>query len=163
MNFIRARLERVNGDLNAAFGRTRIPLSYGELESYTGKEVVLGIRPEHIEDASLAGDVAAGDDAPNTVEIEPQVIESMGSEKYIYFELPKSQTARLDSIEETTGEGAEGAGSAEDFGDMMVARVSAESGARRGEAMLLAVDASRIHLFDPDTGEAIIKPSPTRS
>ena len=45
------------------------------------------------------------------------------------------------------------------FGDMMVGRVSAGSAARRGEAMLLAVDASRIHLFDPDTGEAIIKSS----
>jgi multiple sugar transport system ATP-binding protein len=159
MNFIRARLERANGGLNATFGRTRIPLSHRELESYAGKDVVLGIRPEHIEDAGLTGDVAAGADAPNTIEIEPQVIESMGSEKYVYFELPKSQPACLDSIEETRADGAEGAVLAEDFGGMMVGRVSAGSAARRGEAMLLAVDASRIHLFDPDTGEAIIKSS----
>ena len=163
MNFIRARLEPANGGLNAAFGRTRIPLSYEELESYAGKELVLGIRPEHIEDAGLVGDVAAGADAPNTIEIEPQVIESMGSEKYVYFELPKSQTAHLDSVEKTTGEGAEGARAADDFGDMMVARVSAESAVRRGEAMLPAVDPSRIHLFDAGTGEAIIKPSPAGS
>jgi multiple sugar transport system ATP-binding protein len=163
MNFIRARLERANSGLNAAFGPARISLSHGELGSYVGKEVVLGIRPEHVEDAGLAGDVAAGADAPNTIEIEPQVIESMGSEKYVYFELPKSQIARLDSIEETTDEGAEGAGSTDDFGDMMVARVSTGSGARRGEAMLLTVDASRIHIFDTDTGESIIKLSPTGS
>jgi multiple sugar transport system ATP-binding protein len=163
MNFIRARLEPTNGGLNAAFGRTHIPLSYEELESYAGKELVLGIRPEHLEDAGLVGDVAAGANVPNTIEIEPQVIESMGSEKYVYFELPKSQTAHLDSVEETTGEDAEGAGAADDFGDMMVARVSAGSAVQRGEVMLLAVDPSRIHLFDAGTGEAIIKPSPAGS
>ncbi|MBV9455299.1 MAG: hypothetical protein JOZ19_14490, partial [Rubrobacter sp.] len=144
-----------NSGLNAVFGRTRIALAHGELESYAGKEVVLGIRPEQIEDAGLAGDVAAGADAPNTIEITPQVIESMGSEKYVYFELPKSQTAILDSFEETEGGDAEGAGPVDDFGDLLVARVSAGSSARRGEALLLVVDASKIHLFDTDTGEAI--------
>jgi multiple sugar transport system ATP-binding protein len=84
----------------------------------------------------------------------------MGSEKYVYFELPRSQTAALDSLEETNRRDAERAGPVDDFGDMLVARVPADSRARRGEAMLLAVDASRILLFDTDTGEAIIKPSP---
>jgi multiple sugar transport system ATP-binding protein len=155
MNFIRARLENVNGGLAVTFGRTRIPVSR-DLKSYTGKEVVLGIRPEHLEDASLAEGIAPGANAPNTIEVEPQVIESMGSEKYVYFELPKEQAVRLDGIKETTGEGTEGAGSADDFGDMMVARVAAGSAARRGKSMLLTVDASKIRLFDPDTEKAII-------
>jgi multiple sugar transport system ATP-binding protein len=157
MNFIRARLERENGRLAATFGRTRIPLSY-DLKSYAGKEVVLGIRPEHIEDAGLAEGIGAN--ASNTIEVEPQVIESMGSEKYVYFEVPEEQAAHLDSLEELAGgggDGAEGTGSADDFGDMMVARVSVESAARRGEKMRLAVDASRIQLFDPDTEKNLVQ------
>ncbi len=159
MNFIQARLERENGGFAAIFGRTRIPLSrkmVGKSEglgAHAGKEVVLGIRPEHIEDARLA-EGAAGANAPNTIEVEPQVIESMGSEKYVYFGVPKSQAVHLDSIEEMTG--AEGSGSADDFGELMVARVSVESTARLGEKMRLALDASKIHLFDPYTEEAIL-------
>jgi multiple sugar transport system ATP-binding protein len=171
MNFIRARLERENGGLAATFGRTRIPLSReaigesGDLGRYEGKEVALGMRPEHIEDASLPeGDALGGPDAPNTIEVEPQVIESMGSEKYVYFEVPREQAVHLDSVEELTEGvgagadegGAEGTGSADDFGDLMVARVSVETGARLGKPMRLVVDASKIHLFDPDTEKAIV-------
>jgi multiple sugar transport system ATP-binding protein len=159
MNFIQARLERENGVFAATFGCTCIPLSrevVGEsedLKAYANKEVVLGIRPEHIEDARLAEDTA-GANAPNTIEVEPQVIESMGSEKYVYFGVPKSQAVHLDSIEEMMG--AEGSGSADDSGELMVARVSVESTARLGEKMRLALDASKIRLFDPYTEEAIL-------
>ena len=63
MNFIRAVLKRDNGELAADFGKTHIPLSreqierakeegYPDLGDFVDKEVVLGIRPEHIEDAS---------------------------------------------------------------------------------------------------------------
>ncbi|HVF02359.1 MAG TPA: hypothetical protein VNA27_13630, partial [Rubrobacteraceae bacterium] len=52
--------------------------------------------------------------------------------------------------------GAEGSGSADDFGELMVARVSAESQARIEHSIKLAVDASKIRLFDPQTETAII-------
>jgi multiple sugar transport system ATP-binding protein len=166
MNFIRARLEKENGEYAATFGHTRLPLSREVveksegLEAFAGKEVVLGIRPEHIEDARLAeGQILGGTNDPNIMEIEPQVIESMGSEKYVYFGVPKDQAAHLESIEEIAGEedsDAEGSGSADDFGDLMVARVSVESGARLGQKMQLAVDAAKIQLFDPESEKAII-------
>ncbi|MDP8951517.1 MAG: sn-glycerol-3-phosphate ABC transporter ATP-binding protein UgpC [Actinomycetota bacterium] len=158
MNFVRARFEHADGRFVATFGRTRIPLSREAsgkvLKACAGKEVVLGIRPEHLEDASLTEGVA-GAKAPNAIEVEPQVIESMGSEKYVYFGVPREQTAHLRSIEEMADEGAEGAGSADGFDELMVARVSAESAARLGQKMRLAVDASKIHLFDLDTEGAI--------
>jgi multiple sugar transport system ATP-binding protein len=169
MNFIRARLERENGGYTATFGCTRLPLSrevVGESENlgqYSDREVVLGIRPEHIEDAWVAeGQIIGDKNDPNTIEVEPQVIESMGSEKYVYFGVPEEQAAHLESIEEITGEGGDGdgdtggSGSAEDFGDLMVARVSAESHARLGSAMRLAIDSTKIQLFDPDTEKAIV-------
>ena len=167
MNFMRARLEKDDSasGLAATFGRTRIPLDReavgqaGDLGAYAGKDVVLGIRPEHIEDATLAeGEAMGGTNAPNTIEVQPQVIESMGSEKYVYFGISKEQAVHLDSVAHMMGdEGANGGGgSADDFDEMLVARVSAESGARRGEGMLLAVDASKIKLFDPETEQAIL-------
>jgi pfkB family carbohydrate kinase len=45
--------------------------------------------------------------------------------------------------------------SAADFGDLMVARISPESGVREGEKIQLAVEADKIHIFDPESEEAI--------
>jgi multiple sugar transport system ATP-binding protein len=173
MNFIRARLEGQNGMMAVNFGRTRIPLGRElvsdaegrgvDLASYAGKEIILGIRPEHMEDARVEEAAALSSAEESALEIEPQVIESMGSEKYVYFGLPEEQLARLRSEEETTdtgtiGEagGEAGGGSADEPAEMMVARVSAESRAHRGEKMRLAIDASKIHLFDPEREETIL-------
>jgi multiple sugar transport system ATP-binding protein len=89
------------------------------------------------------------------------VIESMGSEKYIYFDVGKEQHAHLRSVAEMTDEvggGDEEASgeSAEDTtGELMVARVSPESQAREGEQMRLVIYTSKVHLFDPETEKAI--------
>ena len=97
----------------------------------------------------------------NDVEVEAQVIESMGSEKYVYFEPPREQTVQLESVAEMTDgtDGSEqdiGGGSADDpGGNLMVARISPESTAREGEKMRLVIDSSKIHLFDLETEQAI--------
>jgi len=161
MNFIRARLKREQGGATPSYAvtvrHTRIPLSrevVGEagegLGAYAGKDVVLGIRPEHMEDLASAEGAGTG-----AIEVEPQVIESMGSEKYVYFEVPDEHAARFDSIEDLKA-GASRSGSAETGDDLMVARVSAESKARLGEPLRLTVDASKVRLFDPETEQAIL-------
>ena len=93
------------------------------------------------------------------MEVEPQVIESMGSEKYLYFEVGREQAAHLQSVgdmtdDETSGD-ENGGGSADESGDMMVARVAAESTAKEGQQMRVVIDASKVQLFDPETEEAI--------
>jgi multiple sugar transport system ATP-binding protein len=171
MNFIQAHLEKENGAYAVVFGGTRLHLSREEInkakerghdpEQYANKEVALGIRPEHMEDAGVEeANVMAEAEGSNFVEVEAQVIESMGSEKYVYFEPPREQTVHLEGIAEMTDDtgGSEdiGGGSAEDpGGNLMVARVSAESTAREGEKMRLVIDSSKIHLFDLETEEAI--------
>jgi multiple sugar transport system ATP-binding protein len=173
MNFIQAHLEKENGGYVVKFGNTSLSLSQEEIgeakekgydpEQYSGKEVVLGVRPEDIEDAGTEAAAAVGGaEGPNTIEVEAQVIESMGSEKYIYFDVGKEQHARLQSIAEMTDEvgggGEEEASgeSAEDTtGELMVARVSPESQAREGEKMRLVIDSTKIHLFDLETEKAI--------
>jgi multiple sugar transport system ATP-binding protein len=174
MNFLRARLERENGGYAVTFRKTRLPLTREEIgeakksghdiEQYAGKEVVLGVRPEHLEDAETEEAAVLGGDESRCIEIEPQVIESMGSEKYIYFEAPREQVAHLQSVKEVSDVGdtqeGEGGGQAADVspeasGELMVARVSPQSTAKEGEKIRLMLDASRIHLFDMETEEAI--------
>lgn len=170
MNFIAARLEKENGGHEVVFGNTRLSLTQEELgrarekgydpEAFTGKDVILGIRPEHIEDSETeAAEGIGGSDGSNTMEVEPQVIESMGSEKYLYFEIGGDQAAHLESLgeltdDETSGDD-NGGGTADESGEMMVARVAAESVAKEGSQMRLVIDASKVQLFDPETEKAI--------
>ncbi|HET7273289.1 MAG TPA: hypothetical protein VFI90_19635, partial [Rubrobacter sp.] len=169
MNFIMARLEKQNGGHDVVFGSTRLHLTQEELErakergydpeAFSGKDVILGIRPEDIEDSETdAAEAIGGSDGANTMDVDPQVIESMGSEKYLYFEVPKEQAAHLDSLSEMTDDEVpeDGDGGAPDeSGDMMVARVAAESTAKEGNKMRLVMDPSKVHLFDPESEQAI--------
>ena len=165
MNFIRAHLERSDGGYEADFGNTRIQLTresvreHQDIGKYVGKEVILGVRPEHMEDAKLTEITQESD----CVTVTPEVIESMGSEKYVYFTLPKELQVHPESIEAMTGEVNRDAtgdtgdtASAEDFGDLMVARISPESQVREGEQIRFAVEADKIHIFDPETEQAIL-------
>ena len=93
------------------------------------------------------------------MEVEPQVIESMGSEKYLYFEVGEENEANLESVAEMTDDGGDDdneGGSPEGGGDMMVARIAAESGAKEGKKVQLAMDPDQIRLFDLETEEAIL-------
>jgi multiple sugar transport system ATP-binding protein len=170
MNFIMARLEKKNGGHEVVFGDTRLALTQEEIgrakergydpESFTGKDVILGIRPEHLEDAETeAAEAIGGSEGPNTMDVEPQVIESMGSEKYLYFEVPREVAAHLDSLEEMTddetSEDENGGGPADESGDLMVARVAAESDAKEGQKRRVVIDGSQVQLFDPETEKAI--------
>jgi multiple sugar transport system ATP-binding protein len=170
MNFIMARLEKQNGGHEVVFGGTRLPLTQEEIgrakergydpEAFTGKDVILGIRPEHLEDAETeAAEAIGGAEGANTMDVEPQVIESMGSEKYLYFEVPREQAAHLDSLgemtDDETSEDENGGGSADESGELMVARVAAESDAKEGQKRRVVIDGSKVQLFDPETEKAI--------
>jgi multiple sugar transport system ATP-binding protein len=162
MNFLKVNLKKSNGDVVAVFGATEIPISKelqsraSDLEKYVGRDIILGVRPEHIEDPK----VTEGLQDASTIVVKPQVIESMGSEKYIYFEVPHELAAHTKSIDEMHEEdggasGGEGEQPQADFGELMVARVAPESQARRNEEIKLAIDTNKIHLFDPETEETI--------
>ena len=167
MNFIRARLEKENDEHVVVFGRTRIPVGRDKIgeakerghdpESFGGKDVILGIRPEHVEDAGTEEAAAVGGaEGSNTMEVEPQVIESMGSEKYVYFGIPSEQAAHLGSVDDMSEGDGGGNGSADTIDEMMVARVSAESTAKEGQQMRLVIDPSKVQLFDPESEKSIL-------
>jgi multiple sugar transport system ATP-binding protein len=154
MNFVKGHLEKDNGNVVAAFGEARVPLS-GEkiekanLDQYMNNDVIVGIRPENMEDA----EVAESTEGTTPITVEPQVIESMGNEKYVYFELPQAEAARVKSLEDEEAE----VGADDDTGELLVARVSPETIAQEGKEVRLLIDSSKVHLFDPETEEAILQ------
>ncbi|RKT83290.1 multiple sugar transport system ATP-binding protein [Saccharopolyspora antimicrobica] len=114
------------------------------------RELVLGIRPEHFEDAALLDDAARASGA--TFRGEVDVVEEMGSDKYVYFTLHggRASTAELDEL-------AADSGTSEVPTDegQVVTRLSVQSGARENQELEVWFDPDKIHLFDPGTGATL--------
>jgi multiple sugar transport system ATP-binding protein len=112
-------------------------------------EVVVGIRPEHFEDATLVGDQSVHG---VTFEVPIEVTESMGSEVYAYFGY---EGGHVDHDELADLAADAGAGDLPDTGGRAVARLDAETQVSEGEPAKLWMDTSRIQLFHPEDGRAI--------
>ncbi|MDQ3147044.1 MAG: sn-glycerol-3-phosphate ABC transporter ATP-binding protein UgpC [Actinomycetota bacterium] len=143
MNFMPAELD---GDtLKLPIGDVTLPAEVTEkLGGQSPGRLVAGIRPEHFADAALVGDDA---DQGVTFRANVDVIEWMGSELYVYFDVPESADVGLEDIAAELGtvEVPGAAGS-------VVARLDAASRVAEGEEAELWLDIRRIHLFDPDSG-----------
>jgi multiple sugar transport system ATP-binding protein len=152
MNIMRATLEQRNGGLAVRFGQETVELDSAtiakrlRLMGYAGREVALGIRPEDVEDAALVGGAPAASRFSSRVDIR----EDMGSEVYLHLPAPAAPVLD-DSVREALEEAAE----EEERRPAFVARVDRATQAREGEPIELAVDTTRLHFFDLDSGEAI--------
>ena len=158
MNLVGADLERDNGSLYARFGEHRLRLdddvlsARPALERFEGKPLILGIRPEDLEDAALAGE--APPDRRLSAQID--IREDMGSEVFVHFG-SGGRPVRGEDVAAAIGEEAIEATKTQTKGkgSLFVARVGRESRAREGEQLDLLVNTSRLHFFDPDTGHGI--------
>jgi multiple sugar transport system ATP-binding protein len=120
------------------------------LRQYDGKRIVVGIRPEDFEDAAFA---PAGHDAGVEFTAPIEVVESMGSEIYVYFSFQGGEVssdelaelARDSGVAETPGAGA----------GLAVARLNPESEVSEGEKAKLWFDSAKLHLFDPGDGSNV--------
>jgi multiple sugar transport system ATP-binding protein len=112
------------------------------------KNVVVGIRPEHIEDSSLIDTYARI--RALTSEVTVDFVESLGADKYVHFktEGAGARAAQLAELAAETGVGE----------NEFVARVSTESKVRPGQTVELAFDTTRLVVFDADTGVNLIIP-----
>ena len=117
-------------------------------ESTHGRDVICGLRPEHFEDAELVGD-HLGEGV--TFEAKIDMVESMGSELYAYFNAGSEQADKVKQAASAAGLEELAGGDT----DQIVTRLAAESEAKRGETLKLWVDPGRLLLFDPDSGERI--------
>jgi multiple sugar transport system ATP-binding protein len=151
MNFMAASV--ANGRVRLPFGEIPLPDELRDAGS-RGGNVVAGIRPESFEDAHLVGDAK---DRGTTFRATIDLVESMGSEQYAYFKL-EGESVESDELREL----AEDAGADEvpSSGEgTVVARLDATSQVKRGVETELWVDSTKLHLFDPETGQSLRRAS----
>jgi multiple sugar transport system ATP-binding protein len=118
-----------------SFGQHRIPLADGPQQ----KRLILGIRPESFEDARYAPGLP-------TIDAEVLVVEDLGADIHLFFRVDAPpMTAEV--LESASEDGLLPTDQA-----LFTARVDARSDVAVGRTIALAVDASRFHFFDPDSG-----------
>jgi multiple sugar transport system ATP-binding protein len=161
MNVVDATLERTNGTLTAVAGTQKIALTNETLDArpalkaYEGRHVILGIRPEDLEDAAIAADADESRMLNGTVMLR----EALGSEIMVHFSVD-AKTAETDETRELAqdvGTHELGGGPTEDEsgGATLVGRFGARSHIADGEGVKVAVDTRALHFFDPETGLGI--------
>jgi multiple sugar transport system ATP-binding protein len=160
MNMIGADVVRENGAVRVQFGGLQLDVLDATLRErpgltdYVGRNVVVGIRPEDMEDPEY---LAAG--APDVrIPVMVEVREAMGSEVYAHFKVdaPPALTEDTRDLAADTGlDDLELEVQADNGSAMFVARLNPRTTAARGTPMELEVDVRRLHFFDAETGQAI--------
>jgi multiple sugar transport system ATP-binding protein len=146
MNFLPASLH--GDELRLPF--LRCPVSAGVASRVGDRSLLIaGIRPEHFEDAELVEESKR--DRGASFEVTVDVTEWLGNEQYAYipYEAPEEITAQLAELEQELD--------GEHLRTQMVVSLDPASRVRDGQRARLWLDPSRIHLFDPRTGENLTR------
>jgi multiple sugar transport system ATP-binding protein len=159
MNLVEATLKGANGGLAAMLGNQRLALDEETLSrrpalrSFEGRTIVVGIRPEHLEDAAIAHDNPPDRRLRGKVELR----EALGSELMVHLgiDAPPALTEEVQELAEDAGTTAEELGGGDTRRAVIVGRFGADSQVREGEDTEIAVDTRALHFFDPETGMAI--------
>jgi multiple sugar transport system ATP-binding protein len=155
MNFVPGRIE---GDkLKLPFGEATLsPELRQKLQSHGGggggaREVIAGVRPEHFEDAAVEDR-----EAPHRLKFRAKVdvVESMGSELYAYFEVADAAEIKSDQLQELAADA--GMEDLPSSGSQIVARLDAASTARADHELEMSLDTSQIKLFEPHGGKSLL-------
>jgi multiple sugar transport system ATP-binding protein len=148
MNFLPGQLKG-GGVVATALGETQLNDECRQAveRSKTSGDVILGIRPEHFEDASLVGDKPGG-----TFDAPIDIVEAMGSDVYAYFTVKGegASSAELDELAKDTGNDLHGTGLS------ITARLDAASSVRRNNTSRLWYDTAKLHLFDAASGKNLL-------
>ena len=151
MNFVYATLESDGaGGMSASFGGQTLNLgrellaTNKAIANYSGKEVVMGVRPASFEDSRVTSDIAG-----HSFEVELQVVEVLGSETFAHFDLTVRPVVTPDIEELLADSGAD----ASTLGDStrITARISSDVMVRAGDRISVVVDNNKLHFFDPAT------------
>jgi multiple sugar transport system ATP-binding protein len=154
MNFFPATLTDVG--VRLPFGEVTLTQEVHDLLAQHPKpnNVIVGVRPEHLEDAALIDTYARI--RALTFQVKVDFVESLGADKYVHFktEGAGAQAAQLAELAADSGGGE----------NEFVARVSTESKVTPGHTIELAFDTSKITIFDADSGtNLMIPPAGSRS
>ena len=163
MNMIEATVARSNGGLAVDVGQQHLSLDDAVLErspalqDYVGRSIIVGIRPEDLEDVSLEPDSPAGRRLRGVVELR----EALGSELMVHFTVEGTREALTDDVKELAIDagvpGERAALESKGSGALLVGRFGARASVEEGKSVDVAVDTRSLHFFDMETSEGIYK------
>jgi multiple sugar transport system ATP-binding protein len=158
MNMLTGRLERApGGGLALTLGSQTLTVGEGLLTArpgirqYLGQEVVVGIRPEDMEDA----DVDGGADAGRVLQSTANLVEAMGSDVMVHFSVDAPPVVTEDTKELARDTGDELSEARAARHSNVIARVSPRTAIVFGAPVRIRVETDRVHVFDPQTGLSI--------
>jgi multiple sugar transport system ATP-binding protein len=161
MNLVEGSVSRSNGAMFVEFAGFRLRVddeaikTRPALAKFDGKQVVLGLRPEDLEDASLVPGAPEDRRISATVELR----EALGSQVVIHFTVEAPVVLTEDTRELAHDVGAEALedldARAQESRSRFVAQLDPKTRVREGDQIDLVVDTGRFHFFDPETGLGI--------
>jgi multiple sugar transport system ATP-binding protein len=158
MNMVEATIARADGLVAVEFPGARLtvdPAALAQrpaLAAYEGRRVILGVRPEDMEDAALE----PGAPEDRRMKIVVDLREDMGSEVLVHFSLdaPRVLTEDTKELAADRGEAVEELEQLTDRAPW-IARFDADTTAAEGDALEVLVDTRSMQFFDPETSQAI--------
>ena len=152
MNFVYANVGVNKNSIKLNFGNDHIDYKGDKLEklkAFENKEIVMGIRPEAFED----GNYANTSEYSESIKVSVSLLEQLGSDSYIHFykDIKPVQTEAIEEILADEGEDISVLGDNTKF----IARINPNSTVVEGEEIELKIDPSKLHFFDPETGDAL--------
>ena len=151
MNFVYADIKTSTKGMTLIFGNDKVLAKEAPeaLKEYEGKEIVLGIRPEAFEDSVYANKKEFTEE----INIDVSLLEQLGSDTYIHFfkDIKPVQTEAIEEILADEGENISLLGTQTKF----IARINPNATIEEGQNINLAIDPTKLHYFDPETGMAI--------
>ena len=163
MNLVTAKVVSDDGTAAVTFAGYRLPIPGSVLQSepgiaaYSGRDVILGIRPSDFEDASLA------DESWPRMTVETHVTEKLGSEIHVVFAINAPPVEHKDVADlASRDEDDESAIPLYEGKSLWTARVNAHSMVLAGDRIEVGVDTRNLHFFDPGSGLAITGKQPAR-
>ena len=159
IHLVEADLAQQNGNFAVEFGGHRLTVddraarNRSALSEYVGRTVMLGIRPEDFEDASLEPDTPPD----RRLKVTADLTEPLGAEVLVYFWTEATRVVSSAAAADA-GEDADVrlGGPGDDLAKtILCARVSPRTTIAVGSTAELAVDTSRLYFFDPETRDAV--------
>jgi len=161
MNFVGSTLEKSDGGAKVNVGGEQVGVpdkvvsERPALQGYFGKEVIVGIRPQDFQDASLAAD------KPEMSRLRAKVdlVEGLGTQTLLHFEIDAPVVLTEDMKELAADIGGEQVEKLEEQAqegkNTFVAEVDPKSKATEKEAIDLVIDTTQLHFFDKETSLGI--------
>jgi multiple sugar transport system ATP-binding protein len=171
MNMVEADLDREDEGLFVRFGSTTLRVDdSAEVErpgllAYEGRRVIVGIRPENMEDSSIMPEIPED----RRIKVDIVLREALGSEVLVHFSVDAPPVLTEDTRElvgEQSGPMAHANVAVQELEkaarigtSTFVARLDPRTEAVVGRTLELGIDTARMHFFDPDTALGIYEAS----